>query len=627
VVNIEFLYYIVFDTIDSMHPDAQIKPPSIKSAKLIIAAFIVLNSLLFIILFLSHHYSPIVILLHIISLILLWGFVLYHLRVVTYLRTKWKELVLIIFLIIIALFTRLYRVEEITPGMYGDELTVAMTSLHLLKETEWPPFINNGYYHPTPLLYITARSVQTFGHTITAIRLPSIVFGALSVAAFYILLRLFFPLPIATAGAMLMIFQYTHVVLSRLAYEPIPSLFFQILVLIFFVLYHRTKKLWSLIGLALSLGAGMYTYLNFRPFAVLLFTLTLFPIFQKNWRQHLQHAVIFIAIVFLAIMPLINSFITDSKGFWGRSSEISIFSQHYSPTEFSKELWGNIYRTAILPFYGNTPSSPDSPLFSGDPNPGKNPSGVPMFDPLTVAFAAIGFVYLFIKKRFLFWIILLLLLPPLVSDIFSIEVIPEGHYYGLGHPNALRTSGFIVGILFAAVAGAWCLYCRWGKQKLAESLTVLAIVILIISYWNWQLYFNQAEINPFSFIYNYNWNHGQPLQMVTYLNQTSAKKISMTKDLADEAMVTFFLDPTKQISRFQLVATSSALTVVKNNDITAVNVTDDTIPILNGMESVTNMGYSIQILKNPVGKPKTVIFEKNSLNKTSQYLPNSFSTH
>jgi 4-amino-4-deoxy-L-arabinose transferase-like glycosyltransferase len=340
-------------------------------------------------------------LLHIASLIVLWGLALQQGKIFEHLITKWKELLLIIFLLLIALFVRLYLVEEISPGMYGDELTVATQSLELVKEQDWPPFLGI-YSHPTPLLYMTAASINAFGHTITAIRLPSIIFGVLTVGAFYFLLRLFFPMMIATAGAVLMIFQYTQVILSRLAYEPIPSLFFQIVSAIFLIQYQRTKENRYLIGTALSLGGGLYTYYNFRTFALIVFVLTIFLILRKNWKKQWKDAVLFGTIFFVAGMPFFSYAVIDPAGFWGRITAISIFSRHYSSSEFINELWGNIYRTAILPFYG-TPITQNAPLFSGDPNPGKNPSGVPMFDPLTVVLALVGFVYLFIKRRPFFW--------------------------------------------------------------------------------------------------------------------------------------------------------------------------------------------------------------------------------
>ena len=160
-----------------------------------------------------------------------------------------KEMLLLILLIITAFIVRIDRVEEFTPGMYADELTVAKAGLQLLAQSELPPYADVNFGHPTPLLYATGLSVQTFGHTITAIRLPYIIFGALSVGAFYILLRLFFPTSIAFLGSLLMVYQYSHVALSRLAYEPIPSLFWQIVTITFLVLYWSIVRIYSSWGL------------------------------------------------------------------------------------------------------------------------------------------------------------------------------------------------------------------------------------------------------------------------------------------------------------------------------------------------------------------------------------------
>jgi 4-amino-4-deoxy-L-arabinose transferase-like glycosyltransferase len=574
---------------------------------LIIFGCFILNFCLFITFLFTRYYSPFLMLLHIISLVLLACLVVDK-KLWTFLVSKKKEILLICIFMLIAFLIRLYRVEEVTPGMYGDELTVAVTSLDLLKEPQLLPFVGT-YSHPTPLMYLTALSIKSFGHTITAIRLPSIIFGALAVGAFYVLLRLFSPVLIASIGALLMTTQYTQVILSRLAYETISSMFFQIASLIFIILYERTKNNKILIFIALSVGAGLYTYLNFRIFSVLLILLTVYLILKKNLRKCSKEAGIFLLTVFIAVMPLLSYVIIDSKGFWGRASEISIFSQNFTLSEFKKELCGNIFRTTILPFYG-TDNLIGTPPFSGDPNPDKNPSGVPMFDPITVMLAVIGLVYFLIKKRNIFFFLVIFFLVAFANDVFSIEKIPEAHYYGLGHPNALRLSGIIPIVLFLATEIMGVIYSTWGKNKIKESVTLAGFILIIICFLNSQWYFGQKN-NKFNFyVYNYTFNHGQELQLVKYLNSENKTKISASNDLATSQYVDFFLDSRRKVFSFEPTATSSALGVVRNNEITAISVTDKTIPILSGMQEVEKMGYEVNTLYDPIGRPRTVVFKK-----------------
>jgi hypothetical protein len=208
-------------------------------------------------------------------------------------------------------------------------------------------------------------------------------------------------------------------------------------------------------------------------------------------------------------------------------------------------------------------------------------------------------------------VILLLFIPPFLSDIFSTEVIPEGHYFGLGHPNALRVSGFIGIILFLAVFGMWWMYSQWGRKHLAESITVGFILLLGISYWNWHWYFHQAEIYPTFYSYNYTYNHGKALKTVKYLNSTNAQRISVTKDLAEDGNMTFFLNPAKTMSSFQLTATESGMNIIKNNEISVIDATLQTAPLLRNMANdIMHAGYNTQILTDPSGQPDVIILEK-----------------
>ena len=364
-------------------------------------------------------------------------------------------------------------------------------------------------------------------------------------------------------------------------------------------------------GLGLSIGAGMYTYLAFRPFTAVVVLLTLFLILQTHWKKNLRNAGLFLSIVFIATMPLISYYLISPQSLSARENQISIFSQHYSSSEFAKELWGNMHRTAVLPFFAFPNPDPDSPPVSGDPNPSHNPASAAMFDLTTVLLALVGLIYLFRKNRFLFWVLLLMLIPPYISEIFTIERIPESHYYGYGHPNALRVSGFIWVVLLAATSGLYWAYDKWGKRYKANTLTLVGIVAVILSIWNWHLYFNQMQVSQAFYLYNYKFNHGRTILTAGYLNKVNGQKISLTKDL-DDGYVQFFLRRPAEISSFELTSKDIAMKAIKESDITAIGLTLESIPIINQLNQneIESLGYNIQVLNNPFGQPNIYVFEK-----------------
>ncbi len=587
-----------------------------KKGKLLITVSLFLNLVLFFSFITIRHYPSILIFFHIASIFILWGFLFMKLNFINAIKNRWKELVLILLLTLVAFFVRIYQIEEISPGMYGDEIAVAQWGLRLIQKPDIPPFISEGYYHPTPLLYLTAYSVQTLGHSMTAIRMPNVIIGAASVGAFYILLRIFFPISISLFGAILLIFQYTHIVISRLSYEPTPSLFCQILTLIFLALYWKKKNAIYLIGIGLSLGAGMYTYLNFRPFALLIFLVTIVLLLKHNWKQSLKKVLLFIVIFFIAAMPLFSYVLIDPQGFSGRISELSIFSHNYSPSELTKELEGSILRTTIMPFFPIPITLTNGPQTNGDPNPRNNPATSPMFDTLTVLMSILGTIYLFFKKRNLFWLVILLIIPPILSDVFANENVPEFHYYGIGHPQAMHVSGFILTTLFTATAGLYWIYLRWSKKKAAEVVTLIGIFVIIVSCWNWLLYFNQMQISPGAYLYNYTVNHAQASNTANYLNKIPGEKISITKDIGNTLNFQFFIDSKRKLNIFEPINTENTLKTIQASDVTAIGVTVKTVPILNAssINDLASKGYVIDALNNQFGQPDVIIIRKDLFN-------------
>ena len=98
-----------------------------------------LNIALFIFFLLTKHFHTPLMLLHITSIILLWGWVLKRMKLLDVCSKHWKEVLLILSLVLVAFFVRIDRVEEFTPGMYADELTVAKSGLQLLAQSDFPP--------------------------------------------------------------------------------------------------------------------------------------------------------------------------------------------------------------------------------------------------------------------------------------------------------------------------------------------------------------------------------------------------------------------------------------------------------------------------------------------------------
>src|SRR5260221_6128273 len=105
---------------------------------------------------------------------------------------KIPKLLVIIF--ILALFLRLYKLDQFPLGFHVDEAKVAWESFSILKTARddhgnfLALYYNSfGDYRPTGIFYATIPSLILFGRTNFAVRFPSALFGALTIFPVYFL--------------------------------------------------------------------------------------------------------------------------------------------------------------------------------------------------------------------------------------------------------------------------------------------------------------------------------------------------------------------------------------------------------------------------------------------------------
>lgn len=413
--------------------------------------------------------------------------------------------------------------------MWADEVVVAQAGEQVLSSPTFVPFVDINYGHPTPLLYLEGLSIRFLGKTLTTIRLSSIVFGALDIVIFYLFLRLFFRLPIAVVSSFMLIFSYPHLVVSRLAYEITAFIFFEILSLIFFYLAYRTNKARYFVGIGLALGAGVYTYVGFRTFAlcILLAAFLLLGKKVQTYRNQLLKIGLIFAALFISTTPFLSYGISHRDSVLARTRALSVFGQNLPPDEISKEIQGSVLRLSHLFF------------FDGDPNPRQNPLGVSVFDTVTLIFSVIGLLALAKRQRSLFFISFFLCLPAVINDIFSLERIPEFHYYGLGHPNTFRIAGLIPIIYFWLAEGIdrlQSLSMKISKYAPVISGVIVGSIVII----NWHNYFDQFSLKPAFYLYNYEYNGQRMLNIARRINESSAAEVQLSPSFVSDIRISYF---------------------------------------------------------------------------------------
>ena len=134
---------------------------------------------------------------------------------------------LTLLLIIIAALPRMYQLGYL--GFYGDEETTAFASRSIV-EGKFPQMPSGMPYHRSlPDSWINSVSARIFGlDQEFSYRLPSAIFGILTVPLIFLIARSYVGLQIAFIAALLLSLSEWHIIISRLARMYSPFLFFYI---------------------------------------------------------------------------------------------------------------------------------------------------------------------------------------------------------------------------------------------------------------------------------------------------------------------------------------------------------------------------------------------------------------
>lgn len=492
----------------------------------------------------------------------------------------------------------LFRLDEITPGFWADEVSLGLMIEALNKQAGFTPFINHNLGHPTPLIYLSGLVVAALGRTVTALRLVSVVAGGLSAAFFYLLQRRFFERSVAVSGSLMFATAYVLVIVSRFAYEMSAAILVMVGAGLLLKLVAEKITLTRLIALGALLGAGLYTYLAFRAILPVFIAASLWVIWKSTKNNSLKFArSMMVLISFLLIAgPLLVYGFYHPQAVNQRVSNLNVFGQQLSNQEIMKELIGASSRTLTMFF------------LTGDPNPRQNPAKTPPFDVLTSSLFIIGLGYLVWKRRSLGVFIGGLVIVVLATEIITLEQIPDFHYYGLGHPNTLRISLIVPVVLFCA---SWTLawlektvMARIGRQWALVTLAGLVVVIVSV---NLHRYFYQQ---PNAWIHTS--NYVVPMQLIAEINDSALSAIAVSPSFYELEHLKYFLNPTINIEQLPTLASCdfnnlpATLNIWLAADLIACTQADI-------HELLLRSDYETEILINEWQEPDAIVVKVNTL--------------
>lgn len=242
-----------------------------------------------------------------------------------------KHIVFLLFsaIIILALFLRVYRLDQVPPSLFGDEVDVGYQAYSLLTTGKdlagrtLPLYLQSlTEYRASLYIYSVVPFVGIFGLSEWGVRLPAVFWGLVSLAGLFLLCRKLFNTKIALIAAFLISISPWHLQYSRGSFEVTMLLSFLIFATYFFFL--SQKKQYFLPASALLFGLTVYIYSTAVVFSPLIL-ITLVILFRKDFfkTDKLWLGISFFIISF-AVLPAVISIFSGQAT--NRFSGISIFT-------------------------------------------------------------------------------------------------------------------------------------------------------------------------------------------------------------------------------------------------------------------------------------------------------------
>jgi len=202
-----------------------------------------------------------------------------------------KKYFLIIVILLLAAFLRLYSLDKFPAGLNADEAAIGYNAWSLLQtgkdehSVSWPLVFRSFDDYKLPVyFYLVLPFVKIFGLTVTAVRLPSALLGIGSVFLVYLLVQILFrPVIPAKAGihpdnavfkhlpevsTLFLALSPWHLQFSRGGWEVNAATFFILLGLWGFIKGLENQKYFFLF--VISLVISLYTYHSARVISPLL---------------------------------------------------------------------------------------------------------------------------------------------------------------------------------------------------------------------------------------------------------------------------------------------------------------------------------------------------------------------
>jgi len=238
--------------------------------------------------------------------------------------------ILFLLILVCAFILRVYHVTQDPPSLSWDEVSIGYNAYSILKTGRdehgrflpFDTFISYGDYKPPLAIYAMVPVVAVFGLGDLAVRLPSALFGTLTVLlTYFLVLELLKRDHYAMLSAAVLAISPWHVNLSRGGFEANIALFFVVLGTWLALSARTHPKRWLFAWLPFV--AAVYTFNSSRVFSVL-FVPALMMYLCRDIKKNLKQFVIGVVIAGLCTAPIVPHLLSPQARL--RFTEVNIFT-------------------------------------------------------------------------------------------------------------------------------------------------------------------------------------------------------------------------------------------------------------------------------------------------------------
>ncbi|MFA5777663.1 MAG: glycosyltransferase family 39 protein [Parcubacteria group bacterium] len=355
--------------------------------------------------------------------------------------------ILLTLIIALGFFLRVYNISSAPPGLYPDEAVNGTDALQAndTGEYQWFYPANNG--REGLFMNIIAMCFKLFGASVLTLKLPSIIFGTLTIFGTYLLAKELFGKRVGLISSFLVAVSFWPLHFSRISFRANMLPF--VLVFSFYYLFKgvRTKKMLDFAIGGLFLGLGLHTYIAFRvtPLILVVALIALIISQEKFLKNYWKHVVVFIVFTFLTAAPMLYTFFYAHPEYWAsRTSEISILNPVTNQGHFLS-TFAKTFGLSLAKYN-----------FWGDQNWRHNYPPYPLLDPIAGTAFLFGFIYMIIKS---FHLLYLRFAKKIRDEKFAIYITLLAWFFAMlvpefmgaeGNPHALRSIGTLPAVFILA---------------------------------------------------------------------------------------------------------------------------------------------------------------------------------